>query len=164
MMRVALAFVAFVAFAACGSPAPHPATVTVQPLPSPPVVATAEVVHAPASKVGIVHFFASWCAPCWREMPALQAISDRHAGEVDVTAIGEDDDEADMRSFVTQLKITYTVLWDSSKSKASKWKVDTMPMTFVIDKAGTTRFTHQGYRDDDKAALESEVTALLGEH
>jgi thiol-disulfide isomerase/thioredoxin len=161
-MRAALAFVVL---AACGSPTPAATTVTVQPLPSPPVVvATAEVTRAPAGKVGIVHFFASWCAPCALEMPALQAISDRHAGEVEVTAIGEDDDEPEMRSFVARMKVTYKVVWDNSKSKASKWKVQAMPSTFVIDKTGATRFTHAGYRDDDKAALETEVTALLGEH
>lgn len=162
MMRAALALVVLVA---CGSSAPAPATVTVQPLPTPPVVvATAEVAHAHAGKVGIVHFFASWCAPCAQEMPALQAISDRHAGEVEVTAIGEDDDEPEMRSFVAQMKVTYKIVWDNSKTKASKWKVQAMPTTFVIDKSGETRFTHQGYRPDDKATLETEVTALLGEH
>ena len=160
-------------FAACGAQ-PTPATVTVAPpvvtsaTPEEPPVSTlqafaerADVPAAPevlaAGKVTIVHFFASWCAPCKKSMPELDALYADHRGRVAVVGIGEDDDESDMRAFISQHGVTFTVLWDAAKAKASRWHPTAMPSTYVIDKRGQLRFTHLGYRDEDAKTLEGEV-------
>lgn len=171
--------VAFAALCvACGG-APAPATVTVQPVaasahvesdaPAPlaqpttaPNADTAPEVLAPG-KVTVVHFFASWCAPCAKAMPELDGIYTAHRGRVAVIGVGEDDEEPDMRAFVAQLPTTYTVLWDSAKSKASRWRVNAMPTTFIIDKRGALRFTHLGYADGARDTSETEVRSLLAE-
>jgi cytochrome c biogenesis protein CcmG/thiol:disulfide interchange protein DsbE len=167
-------------FAACGAQ-PTPATVTVAPpvvtsaTPEEPPVGTlqtfaerADVPAAPevlaAGKVTVVHFFASWCFPCKKSLPDLDALYKLHGGRVAVVAIGEDDDEADMRSFVTSAGVVYTVLWDSAKAKATRWHPSAMPTTYVVDKRGGIRFTHVGYRDEDAKTLEGEVAGLLAEH
>ncbi len=161
---------------ACGG-SKAPATVTVLPLPvasaqiatdaplaptAAPNADAAPEVLAPG-KVTLVHFFASWCMPCAKAMPDLDAVYTAHHGHVAVLGVGEDDDEPDMRAFVAQLHTTYTVLWDSAKSKATRWRVNTMPTTFVIDKHGSLRFTHAGYADGARDTIESEVRSLLAE-
>jgi thiol-disulfide isomerase/thioredoxin len=177
-VRVALFAGAVIVVVACGGSETHVATVTV-PAPSvlptvtaepapPPMPTYGEVgpaapeVLAP-SKVTLVHFFASWCMPCTKSLPQLDAVYRRHAGRVAVIAVGEDDDEADMRSFVSQIGVVYTVLWDSAKAKASRWRVNTMPVTYVVDKHGALRFTHAGYREGDAETLEKEAATLLAE-
>jgi thiol-disulfide isomerase/thioredoxin len=163
---------------ACGG-SKAPATVTVQPLPptsaqvatdAPPL---AQPISAPSGdaapevlapgKVTLVHFFASWCMPCAKSMPDLDAVYTAHHGHVAVIGVGEDDDEPDMRAFVAQLHTTYTVLWDSAKSKATRWRVTAMPTTYVIDKHGALRFTHLGYADGARDTIETEVRSLLAE-
>ncbi len=172
--------VAFAFIVACGGSRDVPvASVTVAPLPPPPVTATVEVATPPPSvptanasaapevlapgKVTLVHFFASWCEPCKKSLPELDAIYKRHSGRLAVVAIGEDDDEGDMRAFVTRVAVVYTVLWDGAKAKASRWRPMSMPSTYVVDKRGSTRFTHAGYHDGEDATLESEVQSLLAE-
>ena len=80
-----------------------------------------------------------------------------------LVAVGEDDDEADMRSFVAHVGASFTVLWDSAKAKASRWRIATMPTTYVIDKHGSLRFTHAGYNDGARGSVDGEVRSLLAE-
>jgi thiol-disulfide isomerase/thioredoxin len=155
--------------------------VTVAPVALPAVTASAVAVPEPTTnevaanasaapevfapgKVTLVHFFASWCTPCVKSMPELDAIYKRHHGLVAVIGLSEDDDERDMRAFVATTGVVFTVLWDGAKAKASRWRPSTMPATYVVDKHGSTRFTHAGYRDGDGDALETEVQSLLAEH
>jgi len=165
--------------ACTSSTAPTVATVTVAPpaaLPSaqpesPPEPALvdppSDTTPAPEvfaqGKVTLVHFFASWCDPCKKSMPMLDDFYKSHAGRVAVVAIGEDDDEADMRAFVSQKAIVFPVLWDHAKSRAMRWHPTTMPTTFVVDKHGALRYTHAGYRDEDGDTLQSEIKGLLAE-
>jgi cytochrome c biogenesis protein CcmG/thiol:disulfide interchange protein DsbE len=116
-----------------------------------------------AGKVTVVHFFASWCTPCAKSMPELDALYKRHSGAAAVFAIGEDDDEPSMRAFVARLGVTYTVRWDGTKAQAGRWHVNAMPSTYVVDKHGAVRFTHAGYTTGDGATLETEVAALIAE-
>jgi thiol-disulfide isomerase/thioredoxin len=163
---------------ACGSPE-QPKSVTVQPLPATPVAPdtsqaalpqptatpkgdTAPEVLAPG-KVTVVHFFASWCAPCAKAIPELDALYAKHTGRVATVGIGEDDDESDMRAFVANTHASFTMLFDSAKSKASRWKPTTMPTTYIVDKHGMLRYTHAGYHDGEASTLETEVQALLAE-
>ena len=161
---------------ACGSPE-QPKTVTVQPLPTPPAPQeTSEVALAQATpkgdtapevlapgKVTVVHFFASWCAPCKKSIPEIDALYTKHAGRVAAVGIGEDDEERSMREFVALSHASFTILWDSAQAKATRWKPATMPTTFVVDKHGMLRFTHAGYQDGVDATLETEVRSLLAE-
>lgn len=171
------AFVVCLGLAACGAPA-RPVTVTVPPPESSAAVPVTPVAAAPtedersstiapeifaSGKVTLVHFFASWCAPCAKSMPELDALYKKHGGRVAVVAIGEDDDESDMRAYVSQLGVMFTVLFDAAKAKATRWRPQTMPTTFVVDARGGVRFTHAGYRDGDADTLEAEVTRLLAE-
>jgi thiol-disulfide isomerase/thioredoxin len=161
--------------AACGSPE-QPKTVTVQALPAPPQDTshaalpqpttpkgdTAPEVLAPG-KVTVVHFFASWCAPCKKSIPELDALYAKHSGRVAAIGIDEDDERVDMDEFVAFTRASFTVLFDSAKAKADRWKPATMPSTFVVDKHGMLRYTHAGYHDGEDATLETEVQSLLAE-
>ena len=156
---------AFVLLVACGSPEPAK-SVTVQPLPTTPAPQetsqtalsqptatpkgdTAPEVLAPG-KVTVVHFFASWCAPCAKAIPELDALYAKHTGRVAAVGIGEDDDETDMRAFVAHTHASFTMLWDSAKSKASRWKPQTMPTTYVVDKHGMLLISCKG---DEKQSV-----------
>lgn len=113
------------------------------------------------SKVTVVHFFASRCAPCAKSMPELEALYVAHHGRVAVIGIGEDENESDMRAFVAQARASFTVVSDSANAKAQRWRMTTMPTTFIVDKHGALRFTHAGY--NDAQSIDEEIRALLAE-
>ncbi|HEY1956867.1 MAG TPA: TlpA disulfide reductase family protein [Polyangiaceae bacterium] len=116
-----------VAFAACGGARPTP-TVTVEPLPPPPIVTASRpllrpVTHAEMApevlavgKVTIVHFFATWCGPCRDSMPALERVYEAHRPELAVIGIAEDDEEQGIREFVALRGATFETRLGSSEN------------------------------------------------
>ena len=158
-----------IAIAACGGARETP-TVTLSPLPrSPPSAATAAPLLAPRGaapeilapgEVTVVHFFASWCAPCAVSLPMLQQMKDA-IGRVAVIGIGEDDEEPDTRAFVAKTSAKFPMEWDAGHAHAAVWRPATMPTTYVVDKHGVLRATYAGWTNDDVTAIVHEIDALV---
>ena len=73
-----------------------------------------EIPQAWAGKTTLVNFWASWCAPCLKEMPELQAFADEQAGSgTQVVGIALDD-VASARVMLDRLDITYANLIDAA--------------------------------------------------
>jgi len=59
----------------------------------------------------VINFWATWCAPCRREMPLLQSLQDERAdGSLQVIGVALDN-LADAKRFATQIRVTYPVLY-----------------------------------------------------
>src|SRR5665213_3588931 len=58
-------------------------------------------------KVVILHFWASWCAPCTKAMPMLDAFAKKNKSKVVVIGISVDDDEASAKNFVATLNVKF---------------------------------------------------------
>ncbi|MBX3230920.1 MAG: TlpA family protein disulfide reductase [Labilithrix sp.] len=133
---------------------------------APPLVASSiddRGVAIEPGKVTVLHFWATWCAPCVAAMRNLQVFHTRLGAEgLNVVAVSVDDDEPPIPAFVRELGLTYRVAWDGKHEAAECWKVPIMPTTFVVDRAGIVRFVHAGYRHpEDSIALANEVASLL---
>ncbi len=111
----------------------------------------------------LVNFWATWCAPCRREMPALQAVSERHAGRLAVVGIAIDDVAA-VRDFVAELGIGYAIAVGAGDALQTQraWgnSAGALPYTVLVDAAGIIRWQHLGEVTEDE--LEALVTDWLG--
>ena len=113
-------------------------------------------------KVAIVDFWATWCEPCKKSFPKLEALSDKYKDNgFEIVGISEDDDKDGIKSFASELGAEFPLIWDENKSIASKWQPKSMPSTFVVDRKGIVRFVHLGYHDGEEAEIEKEVKSLL---
>jgi peroxiredoxin len=112
-------------------------------------------------KVLIVDFWATYCEPCAKEFPQLQALVDQHAGSVVVYALSEDDATDGIARFVKKTGVRFPVAWDQGNSISQRYKLEKMPTSFVVDRKGIIRFVHGGYVEGEAEKIGREVDQLL---
>lgn len=116
----------------------------------------------PAGKVVVVHFWATWCGPCAKSFPMLQALYAKYKGRgLEVAAISVDDEKSGIADFARRHGANFPVAWDDGHRVAQAYQVDTMPSTMLVDQNGNVARTFQGYHDGQDAELEGEIKALL---
>ncbi|HXJ90544.1 MAG TPA: TlpA disulfide reductase family protein [Candidatus Binatia bacterium] len=87
-------------------------------------------------KVVLVNFWATWCPPCRKEMPDLQALYDKYKDQGFVVLSISDEDAAKVAPFVAERKITYPVLLDPGRKVNEAFVVEGIPKSFVYDREG----------------------------
>jgi thiol-disulfide isomerase/thioredoxin len=116
--------------------------------------------------VVLVDFWGTFCEPCKKSFPKLQALSDEYANQgVEVVAISEDDadDKSKIPGFASAYGAKFMIGWDSDKSAARRYKPETMPSSFIIDRKGQVRYAHAGYHEGEEADFTKEIGTLLDE-
>ncbi len=87
-------------------------------------------------KVVLVNFWATWCPPCRKEMPDLQALYDRYKDQGFVVLSISDEESTKVAPFISERKITYPVLLDPGRKVNDAFVVDGIPKSFVYDREG----------------------------
>ena len=118
-----------------------------------------------AGKVVLINYWATWCEPCRKEMPALDAYYGRHRDEGFVVLAVSMDDPADIAKVREAAKaFAFPAALSKNVSARAYGRIWRIPITFVIDRVGVVRksgwFVGSGF---DDAALEATVTPLLRE-
>lgn len=85
----------------------------------------------------LLNFWATWCEPCIKEMPAMQQVYEdlKHEGFV-VLAINELEDVERVARHIDDHGHTFPVLLDTDNSVANMYGVYGLPVTVFIDKNG----------------------------
>ena len=86
-------------------------------------------------KVVLITFWASWCAPCRHEIPALEAAwKDLQTKDAVIIGVSTDDERAGADGFLKMFPVTYPVGFDAMGRKvADAWGVRSLPASFLID-------------------------------
>jgi cytochrome c biogenesis protein CcmG, thiol:disulfide interchange protein DsbE len=106
----------------------------------------------------LVNFYASWCAPCRIEHPALMRLV-REQGVI-VHGIAYKDKPEAARAFLAQLGNPYARNGLDLDGRAGiEWGITGVPETFVIDAGGRIRFRFQGPLN--AAVIENDILPLL---
>jgi peroxiredoxin len=87
-------------------------------------------------KVVLVNFWATWCPPCRKEIPDLEAIYKRFKGQGLVVLGISDEPAAKVQPFVRKEKVQYPVLLDPGQKVNGLYSVAGIPMSFVYDRSG----------------------------
>lgn len=107
-------------------------------------------------KVVVLDFWAPWCGPCKHEMPVLNKLAQKHAGNVVVVGVLVDPDLDGARAVLKNLAITYPQVEDDRRAAAAAFSVHALPTLVVIDRNGTVRSYRTGFspEEDMEAAIE----------
>jgi thiol-disulfide isomerase/thioredoxin len=120
---------------------------------------------AEQGKVRIVEFWASWCEPCRDAMPHLDALArDLGPRGLAVYAVSFDEDRAQVVQFLEQTPVGFPVLWDKGGDQfSSRYEVNRLPTTLVIDRRGVIRFVQDGWSAAKARAAREQIEKLLDE-
>ncbi|HTS09236.1 MAG TPA: TlpA disulfide reductase family protein [Candidatus Eisenbacteria bacterium] len=87
-------------------------------------------------KVVLVNFWATWCPPCRKEMPDLQALYDKYKDQGFLVLSISDEKTAKVAPFIVERKITYPVLLDPGRKVNDAFVIEGIPKSFVYDRGG----------------------------
>ena len=113
-------------------------------------------------KVLVVNFWASWCAPCREELPAMNRAAIKLLEQPVVwLAVNVGEDREAVKAFTADYPINFTVLLDRSGQVSQSWQVIGMPTTFVVNRRGDVAHRIVGKREwDDEQHLQM-VTGVI---
>ena len=115
-------------------------------------------------KVVLVDFWASWCSPCLSSFPWMDELQRRHAQKgLVVIAVNLDQDRALAEAFLNKTAPQFRIEYDAQGTLAKQFGVQAMPTSFLIDRSGKVRITHQGFRVAQRAEREQQIRQLLEE-
>jgi thiol-disulfide isomerase/thioredoxin len=101
------------------------------------------VLAAAPGQPTVVNFFAAWCEPCKRELPALQAAAAAHPG-VSFLGVDHQDARVDAIELLDRFDVTYPAGYDPRGDVAAKYFVRGLPATVFIGADGRIVDFHQG--------------------
>ncbi len=116
-------------------------------------------------KVILLNFWATWCAPCREEMPAMQRLWQRYReqGFVIVAVAADRGDRKPVISFVDKLALSYPVLLDPEGDVRNRYEVVGLPMSYLIGRDGKISGRVIGIREWDSPEADAVVTMLLAQ-
>ena len=114
--------------------------------------------------VVMINFWATWCGPCRQEMPLLDELYTRYE-RVGFSLLGVniDDDSSRAMAMISELGVSFPVLFDNRKEVSKLYEVDAMPVTVLVDRDGKVRHVHHGYKPGYEQKYLDEIRSLLRE-
>ena len=110
----------------------------------------------------LLDFWASWCAPCRKGFPFLNALQAKHAA-AGLKVVGltlEEDDDA-VRAFLAAVPATFLVGRDPSGRAGEVFEVAVMPTSFLLDRDGHVVARFEGGTETVHREIETAIAELL---
>lgn len=139
-------------------PPPHPRTVMFD------LDGTQRSLEDFRGRVVLLNFWASWCPPCMRELPALQDLArtmDHRSFAVVAVNIGEP--KREVRKTLRWLGYEGLVLLDPDLEAHRAWGIEVLPTSVLIDAAGDVRILTVGQIDWQGEIVRKHIEGLIRE-
>ena len=112
----------------------------------------------------LVSFWATWCAPCKKEMIFLEEFHQKYnENSFRVLAISTDSPKSmsKVKSYIRAKKHTFLVGIDPNQDIAKKMNALLMPTTLILNKDRKVSWYHQGFIPGDEKEIEAQIRAVL---
>jgi peroxiredoxin len=113
-------------------------------------------------KVVLLDFWASWCAPCLKSLPNLEALRGEFSDtDFRVVAVNVDQEPDKALRFLAKKAIHYPSVSDPKGDITERFDIAAMPTTYLIDRDGVVRYVHEGFERGDEKTLRTQIEWLL---
>ncbi len=110
-------------------------------------------------KVVLLNFWATWCGPCLREMPELQAVYDAHRERgFEIVAINFEESAERIRAFATEQGLSFPLALDEEGDIHERYTIVGQPRTIILDERGVILKTFHGL------VIQAQLETILAEH
>jgi thiol-disulfide isomerase/thioredoxin len=116
-------------------------------------------------QVVLLDFWASWCGPCKESFPQMDKLNKQYAGRgLVIVAVSVDEHRENMERFVKSMNVSFATVRDAQQKLVAAADVQSMPTSFLIDRAGKVRFVHSGFHGEQTVReYRAEIETLLQE-
>jgi len=118
-------------------------------------------------KISVFTFWATWCAPCKKELSNIDEIyedwQEDYNTEVIAVSIDNQRSVPKVKSYVNGQAWDYEVLLDTNQDLMRGLNFQNVPFTVVVDQKGNISYRHSGYVDGDEFELEEHLEELIEE-
>lgn len=118
-------------------------------------------------QVVVLDFWATWCPPCKRSLPALQQIHEAYADDDTVRVLSVNTDissarAAGLNNFMARGKLSFPVLLDApNNAVASRYRVKSIPTLVIIGPSGKVHHVGVGLPANDTQGIVDHLNALI---
>jgi cytochrome c biogenesis protein CcmG/thiol:disulfide interchange protein DsbE len=110
----------------------------------------------------LMDFWATWCVPCKKAMPALNKLAEKYDSlTVVVVSIDSPKDVPKAKAFLKSNDYKFVSLFDPEKKLAGKLNLVNPPLTVIFDKDGEIVLTHEGYEPGTEKIYEAKIRSML---
>lgn len=110
-------------------------------------------------KVVFLNFWATWCIPCQREMPAFNDFMAQGRDDAVILAVNNGEEIQPVAEFVNLFQLEHVpILMDSAFVVSDGFGVVNLPVTYVLDGEGVVRYFKLGEVTSED--IESYIAAI----
>jgi cytochrome c biogenesis protein CcmG/thiol:disulfide interchange protein DsbE len=114
------------------------------------------------SQVVYLDFWASWCVPCRQSFPWMQALYDSYRTRgLQIVAVSVDKDHRAALKFLSEHRVAFPIVFDSTGALAKKYGLGVMPTSFLYGRDGRLAMRHEGFQSDRVGDVDSALVALI---
>lgn len=121
---------------------------------------------ASGGKITVLSFWATWCAPCKRELDAISELYPSWSTDYNTKLVAITIDNAraltQVKPLIEEKGWEFDVLVDSKQELQQALNFQAIPQTFVVDTEGNIVYQHEGYTPGDEYELEKVIKGLDG--
>jgi thiol-disulfide isomerase/thioredoxin len=114
-------------------------------------------------KTVYLDFWASWCGPCRKSFPWMNAMQERYGGSrFAVVAVNVDADAKLGREFIAAHPAAFAVAFDPAGATPQAYRIKGMPSSVLVGPDGRVLAVHTGFSEPQLAEREQAIRAAIG--